>query len=283
MNKETLIQFARELHWEAFDANTYFLIIQQYRKSWKEHKDEIRLSPAFYNIVYAALQKACFMEIAKLYDKSNKVVSINSLLKDCQENISLFPEYRDTISIEDNGNTYSSPIPYQHQLKFAEECFFKSEVESPRAFFKAFDIPNAEKTPVTIDLTFTQFLELYQKRFHSLSKKQECIREQRNKIYAHNDEQRILDLNSVLENNPISYSDIKELIDFALDCTMLIFRMLTGECLATQYVNIDDWNNTLALAQLGLKYQEYDHNQRKEAFEKEIAQQLRGDNHDKLQ
>lgn len=90
-------------------------------------------------------------------------------------------------------------------------------------------------------------------------------------------------MNSILDNNPISYPDIKELIDFALDCTGLILETLTDEYSATEYANIDDWDNTLALAQLGLKYQEYDHNQRKEALEKETVQQLRGDNHDKLQ
>lgn len=188
MEIEKLVQYAKELHQEAFDANAYFLIMQQYGKLWQEYKDEMQLSKAFYSVVYEALQKACFMEIAKLYDKSNKVVSIDSLLRDCQNNPSLFPEYRDTILIEDNGNTYSCSIRYQHHLKSSEECFFKSEVESQRAIFKAFDIPNADSTPVTIELTFTEFLDLYRKRFHSLSKKQECVREQRNKIYAHNDE-----------------------------------------------------------------------------------------------
>ena len=39
------------------------------------------VSPAFYHTVYDALMKACFMEIAKLYDTSNGVVSIGDVYK----------------------------------------------------------------------------------------------------------------------------------------------------------------------------------------------------------
>lgn len=283
MEIEKLVQYAKELHQEAFDANAYFLIMQQYRKFWQEYKDEMQLSPAFYGVVYEALQKACFMEIAKLYDKSSEVITIGSLLKDCQDNISFFSEYRGTFTIEDNGKTYSFPTPYQHNLKPAEECFFKSEVESQRAVFKAFGIPKAESTPVTIELTFAEFLELYRKRFHSLSRKQECVREQRNKIYAHNDEQRIQDLDFILKKYLITYPDMQELIDFALDCTGLILETLTGEYSATEYTNIDDWDNTLALAQLGLKYQDYDMKQKEKAIMRKMMQQLKGDDDDKLQ
>lgn len=283
MDKETLIQYARELHQEAFDANQYFLLMQQYGQYRKEYLAEMKLSPAFYGVVYGALQKACFMEIAKLYDKSSGVITIGSLLKSCQENTFLFPKYRDTITIQDGGKTYSFPVPYQHHLKPEEEKFFKEQVESQRAIFKAFDIPDPESTAVTIELTFPEFLELYQKRFCSLSKKQERIREQRNKIYAHNDGEVIKDINSVFKKNPITYQDFRELIDFALDCTGLIFGILTGENTARQYANIDDWENTLWFAQLGLKYQEYDLKQKEEVSRKEILQWLRGEESDKLQ
>ena len=92
--KDELLKLAEELFREAFDANSYFLIMQQYGKHSKKYKAEMDLSPAFYNIVYNALQVACFMELAKLYDKTGGVFTIGSLLKDCQANISLFPEYR---------------------------------------------------------------------------------------------------------------------------------------------------------------------------------------------
>lgn len=65
---------------------------------------------------------------------------------------------------------------------------------------------------------------------------------------------------------------IQELIDFALDCSGLILGILTGEENVTQYADINDWDNTLWVAQLGLKYQEYDLKQKLEGFKSVGAQ-----------
>lgn len=90
MDKDTLIKIAEELHQGAFDAKAYYLILQQYRKNQHEYAEEMRISPAFYQTIHEALMKACFMEIAKLYDSSNGVVSIGTLLTKCEENQALF-------------------------------------------------------------------------------------------------------------------------------------------------------------------------------------------------
>lgn len=80
LDKEQLIKFAEELYQEAFAANAYFLIMQQYREMQKEYLAEMRLSPAFYSVIYEALQKACFIELAKLYDRTKGAYSIATLL-----------------------------------------------------------------------------------------------------------------------------------------------------------------------------------------------------------
>ena len=63
--------------------------IQRPREMSKKYNNEMNLSPAFYQVVYGALQKACFMEIAKLYDKTKDVVSVGLLLKYCRDNLDL--------------------------------------------------------------------------------------------------------------------------------------------------------------------------------------------------
>ena len=231
MDKEKLIKLAEDLYQSAFDANAYYANMMQYREMSKKYNNEMNLSPAFYQVVYGALQKACFMEIAKLYDKTKDVVSVGLLLKYCRDNLDLFPEYRDIVTIKEDGR---------------------------------------EKVPVRVNLTFSGLLELYQKRFCSLSKKQENIRVQRNKIYAHNDEKHILAEEKVWDKNPVTYPDIQELIDFALDCTRLILGALTGVSRAVSYGNIDDMEGTLMLAKLGLKYQDYEMEQRHKQILKEI-------------
>ena len=248
MDKEKLIKLAEDLYQSAFDANAYYAIMMQYSEMSKKYNNEMNLSPAFYQVVYGALQEACFMEIAKLYDKTKDVVSVGLLLKYCRDNL----------------------VPYQHHLKPTEECFYENEVKSQREILKLFDTPDFEKIPVRVNLTFSEFLELYQKRFCSLSKKQENIRVQRNKIYAHNDEKHILAEENVWDKNPVTYPDIQELIDFALDCTRLILGALTGVSRAVSYGNIDDMEGTLMLAKLGLKYQDYEMEQRHKQILKEI-------------
>ena len=51
--------------------------------------------------------KACFMEIAKLYDSSNGVVSIGTLLAKCEENQDIFPKYRETLTVDHDRTTLS--------------------------------------------------------------------------------------------------------------------------------------------------------------------------------
>lgn len=89
MDKEKLIKLAEDLYQSAFDANAYYAIMMQYREMSKKYNNEMNLSPAFYQVVYGALQKACFMEIAKLYDKTKDVVSVGLLLKYCRDNLDL--------------------------------------------------------------------------------------------------------------------------------------------------------------------------------------------------
>lgn len=266
MDKEQLIKLAEELYQEAFDANSYFLIMQQYREMQKEYPFEMRLSPAFYSVIYKAIQKACFIEIAKLYDRTKDAYSIGTMLNSCEENLKFFSEYRDTVEIEDDGKKYVFSVPYQHNLKPAEECFFKEEVRTQRNIYKVFDISSADTAHVTVDLTFSEFLKLYQKRYSSLSKKRDNMSEQRNKIYVHNDVKAIFNQEEVLEKNPLFYTDMQELIEFALDTAGLIVGALTGVCKARNYSNIGDWEGTLMLARLGMKYQDYDQEQKEKAF-----------------
>ena len=258
MDQETLIKIAEKLHREAFDANAYYQILQQYYKNRHDYADEMKISAAFYHTIHDALIKACFMEIAKLYDSSSGVISIGTLLTECMENEHFFPEYREMMTVEFDGTTFSYPIPYTHQLSPQEEVFFKERVESDRKLFSALNIPNAEKAPVQVDLTFPAFLTLYQKRFNALSKKRGKLRLQRNKWYAHNDEKCLLSNEDPRNLSAIYYPDIKEMIDFAFECTGLILGALTDTTYATKYDNIGDWTNTLMMVRIGLKYSNSD-------------------------
>lgn len=256
MKKESLIKLAKKLHQEAFDANGYFLIMEQYQKLQEEYSKEINISPAFYQTVYSSLVEACFMKIAKLYDKSGDAVTIGSLLKECQNNLSLFPKYPAPETIEVDGDKVTIQNLYWHWLKPEEECLCKKYVAKQRKLLKKCGIPSYETTPIKVELTFSQLLIHYQERYCSFSKKIGNIRKCRNKKYAHNDEKQFMGLENVIEKNPIFYTDLRNLIDFALDCTDLILVTLTDIGRARNLLHIDDWENTLKLVRHGIQYQD---------------------------
>ena len=78
------------------------------------------------------------------------------------------------------------------------------------------------------------------------------------------------------DKNPVTYPDIQELIDFALDCTRLILGALTGVSRAVSYGNIDDMEGTLMLAKLGLKYQDYEIDYRMRCDYQCLSRQIAG-------
>lgn len=258
LDKIELEKLAEILYQSAFHANAYYSIIMRYQQFSKKYTTEMNASRVFYQTVYVALQSSCLMEIAKLYDKSKGSVSIGTLLKHCEEHKEFFPEYSVIETIDKDGKKCFCKALYPHYLKPTEECFYKNEVKNQREIRQLFDIPDFDEKPTRVDLTFSQLLELYTKRFNSLSKKRKNICFQRNKIYAHNDKEHILAGKKVWETHPITYPDIQELIDFALDCTRLILCVLTGVGRAENYEKIDDWEATLMLTKLGLKYQDYE-------------------------
>ena len=253
MEKEELIKIAKKLHQEAFDANAYYLIMQQYKECRSRYLDELNISPAFYSVVYEALQKACFMEVAKLYDKTRDAFSIGDFLKICKDNEKIFLECKEIFEYTYDGQEYKDEVPYQHKLKEDEKIFFKDEVKYHGDIYRILGLP--EDLDIYVNLTFHDLLDLYTKKYNSLKKVTEKIRMQRNKIYAHNDKIEMVN-ESIVEQNPITYPQVKQAIECALDITSMVLGILEGKQPAEFYSNIDDLENTLMLVKKGLLYQE---------------------------
>lgn len=252
MEKEKLIKIAKKLHQEAFDANAYYLIMQQYKECHSRYINELNISPAFYSVVYEALQKACFMEVAKLFDKTRDAFSIGDFLETCKNNEKIFLECKEFIEYTCDGQDYKDEVPYQHILKEDEKIFFKDEVKYQSDIFRIFGMP--ESSNIYVNVTFHDLLDLYIKKINSLKKVTENIRMQRNKVYAHNDKIEMID-ESIVDQNPITYPQIKQAIECALDITSMVLGILEGTQPAKTYSNIDDLENTLMLVKKGEIYQ----------------------------
>ena len=162
------------------------------------------------SVVYEALQKACFMEVAKLYDKTRDAFSIGDFLETCKNNEKIFLECKEFIEYTCDGQDYKDEVPYQHILKEDEKIFFKDEVKYQSDIFRIFGMP--ESSNIYVNVTFHDLLDLYIKKINSLKKVTENIRMQRNKVYAHNDKIEMID-ESIVDQNPITYPQIKQAIE----------------------------------------------------------------------
>ncbi|RKM56305.1 hypothetical protein D6853_05785 [Butyrivibrio sp. X503] len=253
MEKDEIIKLSEGLYQQALEANCIYSMIEQYHKAKKEYGDVLGCFPAFYNLTYNAMLKACFMEIAKLYDDNS--TSLGGLILSCSENINVFPEYREVIEHEIEGEKITTEVPYQHYLKKEEEVFYKEYVELQRRLFSFFSDGDVSDILVQKDFTFPELLELYQKRFNSLSKKKKNLRKQRNNLYAHNGDEIIFNDAVIIEKYPISFSDIKDLIQFALDITRMILGILTNVSRPEIYSNIEEFEFLLKYARVGVAKQ----------------------------
>ncbi len=253
MDKEDILKLANNFWKESILANSYFSIIKQYVENYNKYHNEMIYSSAFYAISFEAIQNSLFMQLAKIYDKSKNAINIGYLLKKCSENIIIFPKYRKIVEVEVEGQKQTLKIPFQHQIKPTEECYFEKYVKDEREIREILGIGEFD-VPIMVKLTIDQYIEMYQKRYHALNSKIDNLVKQRNKIYAHNDKELCFDIDDVLNKNPITYNDIQELIDYALDVSRFVIGCLDNVCKPKQYANIKDWEKTLQFVKLGDKY-----------------------------
>lgn len=271
MDKEALIKIAEKIYSEAEDAYIYRAIMRQYIQHANNYPDVLKVSAVFHETVYKALDESCFMKVAKLYERTDSTVSVGTLLKQCEENIEFFPEYQETITITQDDKKYPCKIRYQHHLEKKEEVFYKDRVSSERQMLAIFECPDAENVSIRVDLTFPELLELYKKRFQSYRKHIESIRIQRNKIFAHNDMDVLINDESIQKKHPVLNKDIDEMIHFALTCTSDILSIIKGKIpYDLRWPWLDDLENTLVLTRIGIKYHEYELKEKERKIKEEI-------------
>lgn len=256
MEKDELVQLSKNLMMEALYARSYMDILDQYKANRTAYKQEISLSPAFYSISEMALIEALSIRLARLYDADDKSAGLGYLMEQAGAHKDYFPKDRGEHSFESNGEVYGFVIPLQHILRECEKCYFKERVAKEEALLSLFSDTNGNHLQnVTIEVTVEELLDMYHKRFASIQTVCKNLREQRNKIYAHNDRNVNFNLETLYRESPLSYQDINVLLEFAEDYTAFCYEYLSGNYAVLEFKNIDDWENTLVYAQKGIAFQ----------------------------
>ena len=248
MTKEEILHLANSLFDEAVAAKSYWLILQQFEKNTTDYHDEVNCSPAFYTIVFQALTQSLFMNLSKVYDWHKKSLTIRTFLAEVQN-----------ITEEDFESGVRKDFDllkgkFQHSLTPYEEMFFPNEVQEQKDILKIF---RCDYRSTTVNLTLQEMKKLYQDRFDIL--KQDTIPNlinRRNIVFAHNDAETNFDYAKAAEHYPVTEESVILLIDFAIECLQFYISILSGTYKLAEYININDWTNTLHLVRMGTEYRD---------------------------
>lgn len=268
MDKEKLIKKIDIFMNQARQANCYFSIVKQVAENRTNYYEEMSLSSAFYSYTYNALVVATFMELSKIYDSHRYSSNIQKLVKECRDNIDYFPKFKLQEEINVNGKNHTQTFPFIHTVMEDERDFFQEEIEREKP---TQELLGDKNLPIYVEMTIERYFDLYVWRLSKLHEKIKNLLKQRNKVYAHNDEATMkVDLDIIINNFPLDYKDINDLIVFALDFLIFASAMLTGINRASEPVNINDWENTLRAVRLGEKYKEVDVQKKVEELNKSL-------------
>jgi hypothetical protein len=235
MNKENIIHLANNLYEETFWANSYWNLLQQIQDQLGNYYEEINVSPCFYNLIHNALLKGMLMEIAKLYDTNG--LSLHGLLDEIN------PERADQDVIR-----VLNEIPIRHQVTEYDCVHFIQEVEQ---YWAICDSLNKEHSYPIVELSYQAYFNYLTKQICTINKSIVNLREQRNKLLAHNGVEYNFDYKTINKKFPLVKSDVDKLMEYAFELTTLIIEKFTGVSKSHTSIDIDDWERTIELVREG--------------------------------
>lgn len=278
-SKEDLIKIIEELWKDASSAYYNYNKIQDYGKLYHKYSEEMQQSPNYHHWEYKTAQEALFMALARLYDLSGGA-SLKWLLKECikhvEEKSGLFPEYSAEYDLD--GESYS--IQYICKIRKNEECYFdnvqtekKVEIKKEIARKKRFNLEHfITKTTeenfckkvddnafVELELDIETCLVFFKYKLEKMNVQINNLKKLRNKIYAHKDPGTIFEKENILNQHPLDWESIKELMEYSVELLQFLLRAIRYYSIAdVQLVYKNDLEDSLKLIHFALEYGVYD-------------------------
>lgn len=211
MKKQELIDLVESFRYRVKIVACYRRLYSEYCENFKTLSDGINMTPAFWFITSRAYVHAMMIDLSKLYDKRSDVYGVGHLLELCKINQSLFEEKK---------------------LPDGERYFTDEEVAE---FFAAFD--DKETVPCTDN---RHFLDSLNEKLNQKSQQIRNLKDQRNKLWAHNDCENFLNPSAYEEEKLLTWADIDELINLLVDISNTLLNHLGKEVSGIYPANIDD-------------------------------------------
>ncbi|WP_017370788.1 hypothetical protein [Lactococcus garvieae] len=275
LNQEQMIQILKTLNSPLAEVDIYkwamtlfdqsraaynkFQKIKQFNSLSKDYSDELSVSSSFYNEVMDSLLIAVFILIQRIYEKTEDTssISIKKLITKCRNNLDVFPEYFQTYI----DNECINNIPWQWEVSKNDLTFLKAKY--PR-YYKSNDFILER-----VDITPTILIELHEWKYQTFidNNKLRYLYTQRDKIFVHNDKKAMNDFDKITSDNPLSYQDLDDFIQFSLNFSHMILFMLTNRSQPFEPTNHEDWEETLKYVRKGLEKHESDLQKKREEIE----------------
>lgn len=263
VQQREILRIAEGIYQQAFRANNYFQVMKQYRENIKEYRDEMRLSPVFYNLTYDALMRTTTMELTKIYEENGKIIGLRYLKNLFKRGTAQFPTNNQAEFQLPDGTVKIIQAPHIRWFR-AEEIELLRRYPQKLVSQKVIErVSSGERMTgelfngLSIEMTINDYVELFEIKLDALKSQIDNLHKQRIKIYAHNDCEVCFDIEKIEKEFPITIEEIYAIIEVALEISKFAIAMLQKVVKPDTYVNVNDMKSTLEYVRLGRKYQRH--------------------------
>lgn len=248
-----LLERCHFLYVQAFDANNEMSILCELQNTPTKYEKDVTCAPCYLGYSKLCLTESCFMNCARLYDSTGDL-SLEKLLKSVYGLASTIDE--NIRAPHEREMDFNTDKPIRHSLSSDEERFYQNRVDAQRGLENlAAEMgsykPEVNRPPAVIDMATRELHGLWTKRLKGLNKIVKRLRKQRNKAYAHCGIES-LNYDELADRFPIKFSEMQQLIDFALDVTIELAAIITGEWRPRRARNVNDINGLFQYVNLGM-------------------------------
>jgi AbiU2 len=222
---EELSRLFNALAKEIVDANIYYQLFFGLTEEQQSSKIVFNQSCVFWSLTFDALKEAILIRLCRVYDQESSSLNLVNLLLTIQSNLHFFEEqhFRDRL----HNNAFVDSLTKVDRMPSKEDI-------------------NADIKYASNENQLVKKLTLW-----------------RGNIIAHRGAKISLGKVSVLEDNPLPWTEVKELLDKGFEIYNRYSSLYDASTCPLEIVGYDDYQSLLAFANLGLdKYQhdiEIDH------------------------
>jgi AbiU2 len=217
---EELTKLLDALAKEIVDANIYHRLLFDLMDSQESNKPVFRNSNTFWSLTFDSLQDAMMIRLCRVYDQHSSSLNLANLLLTIQSNLDLFQEnhFRDRLQ----SNAFIDSLTEVNRVPSEKDL--KADIKYV-----------SNENPLVDKLTVW-----------------------RGNIIAHRGAKVVLGKTRILDEKPLSWSEIEDLLDKGFEIYNRYSSLYRASTYSRQIMGHDDYKSLLKFANLGLDKYKHD-------------------------